>query len=421
MSVTLEKGVKLHVITTEKYKTVRVLIRFASPLLAETISKRTLLSSLLETNSQNYPTQTKVSEILADLYGASFGININKKGDSHYLSVILNVVNDKFLPSEESVLPKAIDFLNEIIFKPNIKENQFDLATFEREKTNLQDYIGSVYDDKQSHAALALQALYFSESANQRIPSFGTIEDLEAETPESMATYYQEMLAQDQVDIIVIGDVQEQEMVELFKELPFTPRENVLKQKFYQQELVAALKLKNEPQPVIQSKLNLAYQTDVYYQKEGYFALQVFNGLFGGFPHSKLFMNVREKESMAYYASSSIDTFRGMMTVQTGIDGRNKERVLTLVEEQLTSLINGEISEEELAQTKEMLKNQYILSLDNSQAAVEQAYLETNFDESRLTDQEWLAQVQQVSVADVQGIAKKVQLQAVYFMEGGQS
>ncbi len=77
-------------------------------------------------------------------------------------------------------------------------------------------------------------------------------------------------------------------------------------------------------EPIVQAKLNLAYQTNVYYDEPERFALMVFNGLFGGFPHSKLFMNVREKESLAYYASSSVDTFRGFMSVQTGIDEKTE-------------------------------------------------------------------------------------------------
>ena len=420
MSITLKQGVNLHVIPTDKYKTIRVMIRFAAPLREETISKRTLLSSLLETNSQAYPTQTKLSEKLADLYGASFGINVNKKGDSHYMSVILNVVNDKFLPNDEAVLPEAIAFLNEIIFNPNITDTQFDEATFKREQENLMEYIASIYDDKQSYAALALQALYFGEAEQQKVPSFGTAEAVSVETAVTLKEYYDKMLKTDEVDIIVVGDVEETVIGQLFQTWDFNDRPTY-EQPFYQQALLPKVLTKVDVQPVIQSKLNLAYQTGIYYHKDAYFALQVFNGLFGGFPHSKLFMNVREKESMAYYASSSIDTFRGLLTVQTGIDGANKDRVLTLVEEQLTSLIAGEIEPDALGQTKEMLKNQYLLSLDNPSAVTEAAYINSKFPHSQMTDDQWLAAVEAVSLADVQAVAANVTLQAVYFMEGGQA
>lgn len=421
MIQTLETGVKLRVLSTTKFKTVRMMVRFATPLNAETISQRTLLASLLETNSKHYETQQKLSEKLADLYGASFGINVTKKGNNHYLNVILNVVNDKFLPNQAEVLAEAVAFLNEIIFQPNITAGAFEETTFLREQKNLQAYIASVYDDKQSQAALALQELYFADSADQRIPSFGTVPAVGAISPSSLATYYQEMLAKDDVMITVIGDVSAEEMFDLFKTLPFTPRSTSLQHTFYHQPLKEIIAEKTEIEPVIQSKLNLAFQTGIYYHEGAYFPLQVFNGIFGGFPHSKLFMNVREKESMAYYAGSSLDTFRGLLTVQTGIEGKNKDRVLTLVEEQLEAIKAGQVTAEELRQTKEMLKNQYLLSLDNPSALVEAAYLKDYFPGTDLSDEAWLAKVDDVTLADVQGVAEKVYLQAIYFMEGGQS
>ena len=145
----------------------------------------------------------------------------------------------------------------------------------------------------------------------------------------------------------------------------------------------------------------------------------VFNGLFGGFPHSKLFMNVREKESLAYYASSSVDTFRGFMSVQTGIDGKNRNQVLRLIHEQLESLRNGEVTELELAQTKAMLRNQYLLSLDAPQATIETAYLDNWLPETQLTDDEWLSRMENVTIHDIQNVAQKIELQAIFFLDGG--
>lgn len=418
MSIKLKQGINLHVIPTTKYKTVRMMIRFSSPLEVETISKRTLLASLLETNSQKYSTQQQLSEKLADLYGASYGINIGKKGDTHLVSAVLNVVNDKFLPNKERVVAEGVSFLKDVLFSPNFDHQLFNKDTFEREKANLIDYIASVYDDKQSQAALALQELYFEESASQKMPSFGTVESVSALTLEEITAYYHTMLSTDTVDIMVIGDVTEDEMIRLFSSLPFTERQVANRLEFYEQNAPIEVREKTEKLSVTQAKLNMGYHTGVYYHDANYFALQIFNGLFGGFPHSKLFMNVREKESMAYYASSSLDSFRGMITVQTGIDSKNKERVEMLVAQQLASLVAGDISLEDLNQTKEMLKNQYFLSLDNPSAVLEAAYLADKIKKSALTDTEWVASLEAVSVEDVQAVAQKLSLQAVYFMEG---
>lgn len=420
MPISLATGVNLHVVPTEKYKTVRILVRFTTRLSRETITKRTMLSSLLETNSLHYPDQVKLSEQLAQLYGASFGINVTKKGNLHWFNLSMNVVNDQYL-TDSHVLADAVAFIKEILFYPNIQAGAFDLETFAREKENLLAYYDSISEDKQVYSSLALQNLYFSQSEDQRVPSFGTSEALLAETPETIAAYYQEMIDQDQIDIFVLGDVDEQKMIDLFQTLPFADRAAGVADIFYTQPARNVIEERSKQEPLAQSKLNLGYHTDVYYGDEHYFALQVFNGLFGGFPHSKLFMNVREKENLAYYASSSIDTFRGLLTVQTGIDGKNRNQVLHLISEELDNLRQGKVTEIEVQQTKAMLRNQYLLSMDNALAVLENHYLDDLIPHLRLTDDEWLRRMEAVTVADVQRVAHLIQLQAIFFLEGESS
>ncbi|MBO0441188.1 EF-P 5-aminopentanol modification-associated protein YfmF [Candidatus Enterococcus ikei] len=417
MPIALAQGVNLHVVPTDKYKTVRILVRFNTRLNRETITKRTLLSSLLETNSLNYPDQVKLSEKLAELYGASFGINVNKKGNLHLLNLSMNLVNDKYLENSH-VLADAADFVKEILFFPNIIDGKFEAETFQREKENLNAYYESVSEDKQVYSSLALQNLYFSQSEDQKIPSFGTIVDLEKETPESMASYHRQMIQEDQVDIFVLGDVDEAEVTTLFGALPFEDRASGIADIFYAQPSRNVIEERSEQETLAQSKLNLGYHTDVYYGDENYFALQIFNGVFGGFPHSKLFMNVREKENLAYYASSNIDTFRGMLSVQTGIDGKNRNQVLHLISAELENIRQGNVTDLEIQQTKAMLKNQYLLSLDNSGAVLENKYLDDLIPHLRLKDDEWIRQMEAVTLADIQRVAKLVQLQAIFFLEG---
>ncbi|MGG5342684.1 EF-P 5-aminopentanol modification-associated protein YfmF [Enterococcus sp. AZ192] len=417
MPIALAQGVNLHVVPTEKYKTVRILVRFNTRLNKETITKRTLLSSLLETNSLNYPDQVKLSGKLAELYGASFGINVNKKGNLHWLNVSMNFVNDRYLENTH-VLEDAVDFIKEIIFYPNIIDGKFEAETFQREKENLLAYYESVSEDKQVYSSLALQNLYFSQSADQRIPSFGTRSDLENETAESLAAYHEQMLKEDQVDIFVLGDVDETTVAALFKVLPFEDRSAGKADVFYTQPSRNVIEERSEQEKVAQSKLNLGYHTDIFYGDENYFALQIFNGVFGGFPHSKLFMNVREKENLAYYASSSIDTFRGFLSVQTGIDGKNRNQVLHLIAQELENIRQGNVTELEIKQTKAMLKNQYLLSLDNAGAVLETEYLDDLIPHLRLEDDEWIRRMEAVTLADVQRVAKRIQLQAIFFLEG---
>lgn len=414
----LAEGVNLHVLPTKQYKTIRIFIRFTARLQQEVITKRSLLSSMLETNSLNYPDQTKLSAKLAELYGASFGLSVRKKGNLHWLNVGISFVNGEYV-NDPNLFSQAVDFLKEVLFYPNIKNQQFDQLTFDLEKNNLRLYLESLKEDKQTFASYALQELYFENSPEQKIPSLGVVEEIDKITARSLTAYYQEMVANDQIDIFVVGDVDPDKAAEAVGQLPFEPRETAHPELFYTQPQVNIVKERQVREPIVQAKLNLAYQTNVYYDEPERFALMVFNGLFGGFPHSKLFMNVREKESLAYYASSSVDTFRGFMSVQTGIDEKNRNQVLRLIHEQLESLRNGEITDLELAQTKAMLRNQYLLSLDSPQAAIEASFLDSWLPETKLSDEEWLKRMESVTIKEIQQVAEQIELQAIFFLAGG--
>ena len=412
----LQPGIQLTVIPTEKYKTIRIFIRFSGKHTEANATTRTLLTSLLETNSLNYPTQTDISSKLAELYGATFGLNVGKKGNLHQVNVLMSVVNGKYI-GNEAVFSESLAFLKEILFAPNIQEGAFEQATFDLEKANLVAYLRSLQEDKQTLASLRLQELYFQEDQDQKVPSFGTIEALQAVTATDLVQTYQEMLAQDRVDIFVVGDVTEAQVQAAFADWTFPKTERHTPEIFYHQPL-QALREEVMHEAVTQTKLNMAFQTPVYYGDKRRFALMIFNGLFGGFPHSKLFLNVREKESLAYYASSSVDTFRGLVTVQTGIDGTNREKVIQLIKEQLTSLCEGDFTQAEIEQTQTMLRNQYLLSLDNPQTLIETEYLDLWLPEAALTEAEFLGQLMNVTKEEIQAIAQEIKLQAIFVLDG---
>lgn len=417
MAVKLTDGVTLHVLPTKKFKTVRIKIKLKAPLHEDNITSRALLASLLETNSQKYPTQTAMRSELSRLYGASFYTDVTKKGTAHILTLDLNVVNDKFLSESDSVLNQSVAFLEEVLFRPNVQEGAFHEETFNRERENLRDEYSSYYDDKQLYAALALQELYFDDPA-QQIPSRGREEDLEKITPRSLYKDYQKMLQEDIVDILVVGDVTEDELAKAFRIFSFSPRKEAVSQVFYAGKQGMDKKEKTEIHPVAQAKLNLAYDTGVYYHAENYYAGQVFNGLFGGYPHSKLFTNVREKESLAYYASSFMDTFRGMMTVETGIEETDASKVERIIAQQLKELQNGQFEEEAFLQTKEMLKNGLYQSEDSPGGYLERVYANLMAKGKIIPLDEWIEKIDQVTKADVQDIAQKVSLKARFLLKG---
>lgn len=417
MSIQLTEGVNLHIMQTEKYKTIRIVIKFRAPLDRETITKRALLANLIETNSEKYSTQTALRSELSNLFGAGFGSSVTKKGNAHILTLSLNIVNEKYLTMSDSLITNSIEFLKEIIFHPNVSKGEFDQVTFAREKDNLIDYYDSITDDKQTYSNLELQKLFFEED-NQKVPSVGTKEDLEKITEISLYDYYQEMLQQDQIDIYVLGDVDEDQIITQLKKFPFESRKLKQQELFYTQAASEEVTTKVENQEIKQAKFNLGYTTDILYLQDNYYAGQLFNGLFGGFPHSKLFLNVREKESLAYYASSSLDTFRGLMIVQTGIDSKKMNQVKEIVTLQLKEIQAGNFTTEAIDQTKQMLKNQLLQSEDNSSAVIERTYSNQLVKNETVSIEKWMENIETVTKEEIVDIANHVELKATFFLSG---
>lgn len=417
MGINLAKGVHLHVLPTKKYKTIQISLNFKTPLKKELATKRTLIAKLLEVNSKKYPDQTALRSKLSDLYGAGFGTNVSKKGNYHIFSVSMSMVNDKFISMESNLLEEATDFLKEILFHPKAENGTFDDATFKREKEVLADDYDSLFDDKQAYAKLALLRLLF-EDEKQQVPSIGMKADLESITSESLFNDYQELLINDEIDIYVLGDVTKEKVAEIFGKFDFKDRPKKETAVFYSEEAASTANQQTEIQELTQAKYNLGYTTPVFYHGKDYYAGQVFNGLFGGYPHSKLFMNVREKESLAYYASSSLDTFNGTMIVQTGIDSKEVDKVKEIITQQLIEMQKGNFSQEDFEQTKGMLKNNIIQSEDNPGSIIERTYANQLALGKVIYLTEWISKIEQVTKEEVVAVAKQIQLKATFFLTG---
>ncbi|CAM3028210.1 EF-P 5-aminopentanol modification-associated protein YfmF [Lactiplantibacillus plajomi] len=420
MQTQLANGVQLTTVPSRQFKTNQIIVNFRAPLRREDVTKRALLSNLLETSSEAYPDQRALANALAKMYGAAFGAGVSRKGPTHNLRLALTVANERFLASDQPLTQQAIQFLQSIIFKPLGCDHQFDQATFDRQVLNLKAAIQSVADDKQYYAAQQLNVALFQGDPAQQIPSFGTAADLDDLNARDLWTYYQSVLADDQIDIIVVGDVDEQAVADQWRAVGFSDRLTPRPRPFYHHHNNQHFVEQTEYQTLSQAKLNLGYDLPVFYRGEHYYAALVFNELFGGSPLSKLFMNVREKASLAYYASSALDTFRGVLKVSAGIDSANYDQVVKIIGEQLTAIQRGDFSDDLVAQLKLGLINDFESSLDSQRTFAIQALID-DLTQQPVSDDEWLANVQAVTREQIMAVAKLVTLNNGFFLSGAQT
>ena len=417
MRIELVKGVNLNIIPSKQFKTTRIFISFIKNIESKKeLAERALLANYLEMCSQNYPTQIDIARKLSQMYGASFGSSVDRRGNYQLINFSIDYIEGKYLVGNEDLLSEVIEFLKEIIFNPlKVGENKnFDEETFTRQKNNTITYLNSIKEDKQAYAAAKLRKLYFDNEI-QQVPSFGESEDVEKLTISDVMDAYQKMLNTDRVEVMISGDVNTDEVVNKFSVLPFKVRNISRASMSYTQEIKQEIVTQIDEEPLSQSKFDMAFRLPVVYRGDLHYAALVFNSLFGGSALSLLFTVVREKMSMAYYANSNFDPFRQLLVVQTGISYTNKDKVQELILEQLERLRKGDFEDELLEQNKNNLISSYISRLDSQTSALLRAQ-SAALTGINVTIEEWLDNLQSVTKDDVMKVAKIVELQATYML-----
>ncbi|MFS8650840.1 MAG: pitrilysin family protein [Caldibacillus sp.] len=409
-------GITYHIIPTEKFKTNTFIFKFKAPLRKEDATKRALLANVLQSGTQQYPSRAKMRAYLDDLYGASFSIDLQKKGEYHIISISMEIANEQFLSVPEPLLDKAFTFLHEVIFRPLVKDRTFHPEIVKREKETLKQRIQALYDDKMRYANMRLIEEMCKDEPYS-IPVNGILEDVDPITPENLYTYYEQVLNEDEIDLYIIGDLDPEGVVrrcdETFSFAERTPKHTEHERTFDRKEERVVV----EKQEVAQGKLNIGYRTNIRYGDDDYFALQMFNGLFGGFPHSKLFINVREKASLAYYATSRLESHKGLILVMTGIETKNYERALAIIREQLQAMQKGDFTDKEIEQTKAVIHNQMLETLDTSRGLTEVLYHNV-ISKKNVTEEMWIDGINNVTKEDIVRVANKIVPDTVYFLSG---
>ncbi|WP_407366578.1 EF-P 5-aminopentanol modification-associated protein YfmF [Limosilactobacillus vaginalis] len=415
MDYRLAKGVDLHVIPTKQFKMTHILIDFATPQTTTNATARNLLANLLETSTHLYPTQTALARQMAKLYGAFVSLGVGRVGRLHTVRLRSSFINNYL--AQNNLFAQVTELINQVLFHPLIDDGEFDSPTFRLQVNNLASSIKALYDDKQFYANQQLLKLYYAPDSVMRTPSFGKIKDLDYCTPASLVQTYEKMINQDKVDIFVLGNVDPENVHSAICQLPFADRNSQLPETpFYFQQAREDVINQEEQQHVSQAKLDLGYHLPIYYRDPLYPAALVFNGLFGGTPYSKLFTNVRERAGLAYYASSRLAPFSGLVNVQTGIQPTDYQTALTMIQEQVTELQTGNFTEDLMREVQDALINQHYAGFDLANNILEHHLVNQLLSLGEQTD--FANQINQVTKNDVMKVASMIKLQASYLLSG---
>ena len=149
----IKKGIMLHKIDTEKFKTNLVAIFLSIKLSRENVTKNAVLSSVLRRGTKQMPTQEEISKKLEEMYGADFNCGLDKTGDNHILKFYIETVNDEYLPQDaENMLKQSIEKLSEIVFNPYLENGTFKKEYVDQEKEKIKQIIEAKKDNKARYA-----------------------------------------------------------------------------------------------------------------------------------------------------------------------------------------------------------------------------------------------------------------------------
>ncbi len=413
----LQEGVALNTVTTDRFKTAFLTVNLFVPLQKETASAYSLLTDVLMRGTKSYPTMQALNQKQDTLYSLGLGAFVQKKGEAQIATFELTAIDDRFAFDGTPVLKEGIALLRELLFCPFTENGVFKKEYVDQEKINLSDDIRGRINNKTAYARNRCIEI-MCEGEAYAVDHGGDLEDIASITPESLWAFYETLLSTARVEIFYVGGKSHEELTALCKDtLPFAPRKAE-----FPKTVLGALPDKartvTEQMRISQCKMTLGFRTEYTLQKGNLPAMTMFNEVFGGSPNSRLFMNVREKQSLCYYCSSFPDGLKGLLMVVSGIEQKNKQKTLDAVLEQLEDIRKGNVTEQEMENAKRSLRNGY-REITDSPAAISSWYLGRISTGRFESPEEAIAAMEQVTAEDVIRVANAIRLDTIYFLEGG--
>ena len=421
----VKKGITLHQINTNKFKTNLIAIFLSTPLTRENVTYNAVLSSVLRRGTKNIQNQEELSKKMEEMYGAEYNCGVNKIGNDHVLKFYMETINDDFLPQEaENMLKTGIDMLCEIAFNPLVKNGGFDDEYVSQEKENVKQIIEAKKDNKAGYAAYrCLEEMYKNEPAG--LYRFGYVEDMEKINPKNLYEYFLNLLKQCKIDIFVSGDLNNVDLIEIINNneniKKLEPRDPVyIINKPEKRMQIEKEKYVEEKLDVTQGKLVIGY--DVILDEEELkcenlkYIGMVYNAILGGSANSKLFQNVREKASLAYTVNSGYAYYCGNIFINAGIDIGNFQKTVDIIKKQIENMEKGEFSEQDIKNVKNtMISN--IKSIDDEQDTEIIYFLGQELSNIKNSLEQYIEKVQDVKKSEIVDFAKNVKINMIYFLK----
>lgn len=419
--IRLLPGVSLACLQTDKFKSDCLSVSLLTALDRDTISKNALLPRVLSRGTVHHPDMDSLSAYCDELYGAQALPLVRKKGEMLALGFYAGFIADRFTPDGSPLLEPVAALLGELLLSPATKGGLLRRDYVESEKQKLIEDVRARVNDKRDYALFrAIEEMCAFE--NYGCDDMGTEEGAASVGYVELTRWYRELLQRCPVEIFYCGSASPERVESAMREaLATLPRGEIdleLGTDVRLNTLTEEPRIFEESLDVTQGKLVLGFRLGECMDEPDYAALRVFNALYGGSVTSKLFMNVREKLSLCYYASSFIDRLKGVMFVASGIEFDKYEAAKGEILAQLEAVKRGDFSDEEFSAAKMAMASE-LRSATDSPGALEEFYLSQTLLGLDYGPADLAALCELVTREDVTALARGIELDTVYFLRGG--
>lgn len=416
INYTIAPGVTLRAMQTDKFKTACFSVNFLRTHRAETAAYDALLPSVLLRGSRQFPDMQQISVRLDELYGATFGTLVRRKGEIALTGFYADFIEDAFLPEGESIFCKMLGFLEDILWHPTTENGVFCGKYVEGEKQNLINAIEANLNDKRSYATQRmLEVMYKGEPYG--VPRLGRAEDVEAITPQGLWQHYLRTLTLCPIEIFYAGRKSPEEAAAAFAKV-FTSRQDATWETLERSSFAPVSRQKevSEAMDVTQGKLIMGLRTPIVQGDSRYAALSLLNAVYGSSMTSKLFVHVREERSLCYSVSSTIDKYKGMMLLSAGIDFDKYETTKTAILEELEACKRGDITEQELESARMQVLSGLQMAMD-APTRLDDFYLGMAILAGEDLP-EHMERIRRLTVQDLSQAANTLELDTIFFLKG---
>ncbi len=398
-----------------KFKTARVSFKYSLPIQTETCADLIVLNELMAMSCEKYPTVKLLNRKLSELYDAKVITNLSQKGKLIIFEVAFNYISNKYLPT--NLDDEIIRLMNDILTKPNLTNQEY-LDTI-KQKRILE--IEAIYDEKMQYAIKKMKET-LDEKQEVLIDVNSTVEAIQLVSLESVNEIYQKLMSEANLTVTINSENSAELMQQISQGISFQVKTNNYDYLHTFEKRDSAVFIE-ETQNLTQSKLVVGSQLAI--EPNDFIAFQVFNGIYGGFPFSRLFSNIREKQSLAYTVYSAFDAALNVMIIIAGIDNGDASQsgeamlsnIMAALKHECDDIASGNVLAEEIDKSKKMLINSVKTSLD-SQAATQLVHYSYGLRNETFSLTEFEKKVNAITIDDVVRMAKCVQFDVTYLLRG---